>query len=105
MQVALLPPVAAELTGSPYYHGMLAFALEQNGDSAGAEAHGRKGTDIVPDDAWSHHAVAHALYNKASEMVERVSCCRCADHYCRVGICFCDSWALWNCRLVIPGSC
>ncbi len=45
---------------------MLAFAFEQVGDAASAEEHGRLGTSLVPDDAWSHHAVGHALYNQAS---------------------------------------
>jgi hypothetical protein len=63
-QVCEHDAVASALTGTPFYHGMIAFALEQNGDSDGAETHGRIGTEILPDDAWSHHAVAHALYNK-----------------------------------------
>jgi len=29
-----------------------------------AEREGRRGVVIQPDDAWSHHAVAHALYGQ-----------------------------------------
>ncbi len=43
---------------------MIAFAFEQIGDSSSADLHGRIGTTVVPDDAWSHHAVGHALYNQ-----------------------------------------
>lgn len=76
-QVAQLPAVTEALTGTPFYHGMLGFALEQVGDSAGAEYHGRRGTDVQADDAWSHHAVAHALYNQVSAFTPegRTSCC------------------------------
>lgn len=48
--------------GREYFHGMLAFALEQVGDLDAALEHGLRGTDIRGDDAWSQHAVAHALY-------------------------------------------
>ncbi|MGP1396267.1 MAG: tetratricopeptide repeat protein [Inquilinaceae bacterium] len=42
-----------------YLHGCLAFALEETGDYAGAEAAGRHALDLAPDDAWGLHAVAH----------------------------------------------
>jgi hypothetical protein len=77
--------VVAALTGTAFYHGMVAFALEQNGDSEGAELHGRLGTEILPDDAWSHHAVAHALYNKVCGVVSSPLCKRVA-------------WQLLRCR-------
>lgn len=46
---------------SPYTHGMLAFALEQNHRLAEAEAEGLRATEIAIDDAWAHHAVAHVM--------------------------------------------
>lgn len=42
-----------------YLLGMLAFAREETGDYAGAEAAGREGVALAPDDAWGIHAVAH----------------------------------------------
>lgn len=45
-----------------YYHGMLSFALEQAGHPQEAEVEARIGVEVKPDDAWSHHAIAHALY-------------------------------------------
>lgn len=42
-----------------YLLGCHAFALEETGDYARAEATGRMGVDLAPDDAWGLHAVAH----------------------------------------------
>jgi len=42
-----------------YALGCLAFALEETGDYAAAEAAGLAGLDLAPDDAWGLHAVAH----------------------------------------------
>jgi hypothetical protein len=42
-----------------YALGCRAFALEETGDYAGAEAAGRAALDRAPDDAWGLHAVAH----------------------------------------------
>ncbi|MGS4946140.1 tetratricopeptide repeat protein [Meridianimarinicoccus sp. RP-17] len=39
--------------------GCHAFALEETGDYAAAEATGLAGLDLAPDDAWGLHAVAH----------------------------------------------
>ncbi len=63
-QVTAQNSVFDALEGTPYYHGMLAFAMEQVEDLVGAELHGRRGTEVQPDDPWSHHAVAHALYGQ-----------------------------------------
>lgn len=41
--------------------GLAAFGLEQAGDAAGAEAHGRLAVSLEPTDGWAHHAVAHVL--------------------------------------------
>lgn len=42
-----------------YVLGCHAFALEETGEHARAEALGREGLDRAPDDAWGLHAVAH----------------------------------------------
>ncbi|WP_316014889.1 tetratricopeptide repeat protein, partial [Roseobacter sp. HKCCA0434] len=42
-----------------YLLGCRAFALEETGDYAAAEAAGRAGLELCPDDAWGLHAVAH----------------------------------------------
>ena len=47
--------------GSPYAHGMIAFALEQNHRLDEAEDEGLRAAEIAIDDAWAHHAVAHVM--------------------------------------------
>lgn len=47
--------------GSPYAHGMIAFALEQNHRLEEAEDEGLHASEIAIDDAWAHHAVAHVM--------------------------------------------
>ncbi|MEO0681006.1 MAG: tetratricopeptide repeat protein [Pseudomonadota bacterium] len=44
-----------------YALGCLAFAREETGDYAAAEAAGRAGLALAPDDAWGLHAVAHVM--------------------------------------------
>jgi tetratricopeptide (TPR) repeat protein len=39
--------------------GMRAFAHEESGDYAAAEAAGRRAVEINPEDSWATHAVAH----------------------------------------------
>ena len=55
------------------YRGFLlgchAFALEETGDYADAEAAGREGLAYAPDDAWGLHAVAHVC-----DMTARADC-------------------------------
>jgi len=46
---------------SPYVHGLLAFALEQNHRLREAEEEGMRASEIAIDDAWAHHAVAHVM--------------------------------------------
>ncbi len=42
-----------------YLLGCHAFTLEETGEYAAAEAAGKHGVDLAPDDAWGLHAVAH----------------------------------------------
>ena len=44
-----------------YLQGCHAFALEETGEYAAAEAAGRRGLDAASDDAWGLHAVAHVF--------------------------------------------
>ncbi|MEM1316246.1 MAG: tetratricopeptide repeat protein [Pseudomonadota bacterium] len=44
-----------------YFLGCRAFAREETGDYAAAEAFGREGLELAPDDAWGLHAVAHVM--------------------------------------------
>lgn len=53
---------AAPVVARPYYHGMLAFALEQAGRLSAALAAGLAGARLSPADPWAHHGAAHALY-------------------------------------------
>jgi len=52
-------PIAHENT--PYVHGLMAFALEQNHRLREAEEEGLRASEIAIDDAWAHHAVAHVM--------------------------------------------
>ncbi|MCP5431710.1 MAG: tetratricopeptide repeat protein [Alphaproteobacteria bacterium] len=47
--------------GTRYFQGLYAFALEQTGRLAEAEAAGRRAVEIEPADPWAHHAMAHVL--------------------------------------------
>jgi len=47
--------------GYNYALGVLCFALEEAGQYADAEPHGRRAVALDPTDVWSTHAVAHVL--------------------------------------------
>ena len=56
---AALPAYGADHPAAGYALGCHAFALEETGEHARAEAAGRAGLDRAGDDAWGLHAVAH----------------------------------------------
>ena len=51
----------AGVPGYGFVLGMRAFALEETGELAAAEAAGRRAVDIDADDPWAVHAVAHVM--------------------------------------------
>jgi len=58
---AALPAWADGAPDRGYVLGCHAFALEETGDYAAAEAAGRRGLEEAPDDAWGLHAVGHVF--------------------------------------------
>ena len=56
---ALLPKYGLDHPARGYVLGCSAFALEETGEYSRAEAAGRMGLRLCPDDAWGLHAVAH----------------------------------------------
>ena len=64
LSIVRQPTVAAACGSRPYYQGMLAFALEENGEVDEAEAAGRRGVAVDAGDVWSYHAVAHCLLQR-----------------------------------------
>lgn len=57
----VLPACGPDHPARGYLLGCHAFALEETGDYAQAEAAGRAGLALCPDDAWGLHAVAHVF--------------------------------------------
>ena len=55
------PAVRAACNKRAYYGGMVAFALEENGEVEEAERVAREGVALCETDVWSYHAVAHCL--------------------------------------------
>ena len=50
-----------ETPGAGFVYGMACMGLEEVGDYARAEALGRRGAELEPDDLWSVHSVAHVM--------------------------------------------
>ncbi|CEM09166.1 unnamed protein product [Vitrella brassicaformis CCMP3155] len=63
LSVCQLDQVASSHESSPYYHAMLSFGLEQNGQADAAHEAAKRGVVLKQDDAWAHHGLAHADYN------------------------------------------
>jgi tetratricopeptide (TPR) repeat protein len=57
----VLPAWDETVPGHGFVQGMYAFGLEESGDYAAAEKHGRLGVEANPDDLWAIHAVAHVM--------------------------------------------
>jgi len=68
------PKNSEELKKLPYYHGMLSFALEENGDFKAAEEVCEEGIKLFPNDPWIHHCLAHIYYfqNRVEEGLKRL---------------------------------
>ena len=49
------------IPGAGFVYGMVCMGLEEAGEYARAEALGRRGADLEPDDLWSVHSVAHVM--------------------------------------------
>jgi tetratricopeptide (TPR) repeat protein len=54
-----LPAWQRGMYGFHAVQGMYAFGLEETGDYAAAERHGRAAVELEPRDCWAWHAVAH----------------------------------------------
>ena len=57
----VMPHWAESTPNYGFVQGMYAFALEEAGEYAAAEAAGRRAVDINPADIWAVHAVAHVM--------------------------------------------
>jgi hypothetical protein len=57
----VLPKWNRDVPGFGFLHGMYAFGLEESGDYAAAERHGREAFGMNKQDGWAAHAVAHVL--------------------------------------------
>lgn len=70
--------------GHSYILGSYAFALEECGVYARAEAMGRAAVDAAPADIWAAHAVAHVMemQNRADEGLAWLDDCRAHWHEC-----------------------
>ena len=52
-----------------YVYGMYAFGLEENGSFSMAEKEAKKGLELMPNDPWAVHALAH-VYEMTSQPLE-----------------------------------
>lgn len=69
---AVMPQFRGTSATDGYIHGCYAFALEETGDQRAAEIAGKHALDLVSDDAWGLHAVAH-VYDMTARAKEGVS--------------------------------
>ncbi|MEM9168836.1 MAG: tetratricopeptide repeat protein [Pseudomonadota bacterium] len=98
----------AAQSGAPYVHGIVAFALEQDGRLDEAEAEGRRAVEIALDDAWAHHAVAHVFETRGRPEEGATWLDHCAHTWERKGVFIRDhNWwhaALFRLELDRPGE-
>jgi tetratricopeptide (TPR) repeat protein len=68
----VLPKWNRNVPGYGFVHGMYAFGLEESGDYAAAETHGREAFSLNKQDGWAAHAVAHVMemQGRASDGVD-----------------------------------
>ncbi|MBP6010701.1 MAG: tetratricopeptide repeat protein [Alphaproteobacteria bacterium] len=57
----VLPQWSRNVPGYGFIQGMYAFGLEESGDYAAADEHGREAVSINAQDGWAAHAVAHVF--------------------------------------------
>jgi len=74
MLLAARPKDNTVLRTLPYYHGMLAFALEENGELKAAEEVCEEGLKLFPKDPWTHHCLSHIYYfeGRINEGIKRL---------------------------------
>lgn len=57
--------VTRACSGRPFFHGMAAFALEENDRIQEARVHAFKALEIEPNDVWAVHVMAHIFFAEA----------------------------------------
>jgi tetratricopeptide (TPR) repeat protein len=75
---AVMPAWTVGMPGYGHVLGCHAFALEESGDYAMAEAAGRAAVTLEPEDPWAVHAVTHVLEmtGRAAEGIAWIEACR-----------------------------
>lgn len=71
---------------TPYAHGLIAFALEQNHHLGAAEEEGVRAVEIAIDDAWAQHAVAHVMDSQGRARDGARWLDHCAHTWARKGV-------------------
>lgn len=68
----VLPQWSSDIPGYSLVLGMYAFGLEETGEYSRAEESGREAVELLPQDCWAHHAVAHVyeMQGRAREGVD-----------------------------------
>jgi tetratricopeptide (TPR) repeat protein len=77
----VVPAWDASVPGYGFVLGCYAYALEETGDYARAEAQGRRAVELNPSDIWAVHAVAHVaeMQGRLREGVTWIA--SAADHW------------------------